>query len=171
MQRFREKKLLLSSIPLIVLGWFAAQDALLFLKNRQLNTLVSENATSLPKSPVVRELLSFATPPDRMVVWGWQCRYYVEAQLAQGTAENHSVRCIFQHPLQEVYRERYLSDIMRTKPAVFLDAVGKNSSWVQDVATQGHETFPKLADYIAKHYRYKGMIDGTRLYVRVDRLQ
>ncbi len=105
-----------------------------------------------------------------MVVWGWQCRYYVEAQLAQGTAENHSERCIFQHPLQAVYRQRYLRDMKRTRPVVFIDAVGKNSTWVQDVATQGYESFPELAVYIRKNYAYLGRIDDTRLFIRKDRL-
>ena len=74
-----------------------------------------------------------------MVVWGWQCVYYVEAQLAQGTAENHSERSIFNHPMRKTYRERYLADMKRTKPAIVLDAVGKNSFWVQNKKTQGIE--------------------------------
>ena len=168
MQRIAQNKLLLLMGPLLLLAWFGLQDAVSFLKNRQLNSLISVEATSLPESPVVRALKPFATPTDRMVVWGWQCQYYVEAQLAQGTAENHSERSIFQHPLRDVYRRRYLSDMKRTKPAVFLDAVGKNSLWVQNVATQGHESFPELAEYIDKNYQFLGTIDGTRLYVRMD---
>ncbi|MBU1821693.1 MAG: hypothetical protein KKG00_09330 [Bacteroidetes bacterium] len=168
MQRIAQNKLLLLIGPLLLLAWFGLQDAVSFLKNRQLNSLISVEATSLPESPVVRALKPFATPTDRMVVWGWQCQYYVEAQLAQGTAENHSERSIFQHPLRDVYRRRYLSDMKRTKPAVFLDAVGKNSLWVQNVATQGHESFPELAEYIEKNYQFLGTIDGTRLYVRMD---
>lgn len=169
LQNCRHYKFLLPVAPLLVLGWFGVQDALSFFRNRQLNTLVSENATSLPVSPVVGALKPFTTPTDRMVVWGWQCKYYVEAQLPQGTAENHSERCIFQHPLREVYRRRFINDLKRNRPVVFLDAVGKNSLWVQNVATQGHESFPELAGYIAKNYQLMGNFDGTRLYIRRNR--
>jgi hypothetical protein len=171
MQRYRQSRLLPLAGPVLLLAWFGLQDATSFLKSRQLNSLVSVGATTLPESPVVRALKPFATSDDRMVVWGWQCQYYVEAQLAQGTAENHSERSIFLHPLRDVYRRRYLNDMKRTKPAVFLDAVGRNSLWLQNVSTQGHESFPALADYIARNYQYLGIIDGTRLYVRMDRSQ
>jgi hypothetical protein len=171
MQRMKQNKFMLLAGPLLLLTWFGIVDAISYLKSRQLNSLISEGATTLPESPVVRALKPFATPTDRMVVWGWQCQYYVEAQLAQGTAENHSERSIFLHPLRDVYRRRYLSDMRRTKPAIFLDAVGKNSLWVQNVATQGHESFPELAEYISRNYRFLGTIDGTRLYIRRERAQ
>jgi len=170
-QKVSANRMLTLAGPVLLVAWFGIQDALSFYKNRQLNAFVSVEATTLPQSPVVKAMLPYVHSDDKMVVWGWQCRYYVEAQLAQGTAENHSERCIFQHPLREVYRQRYLSDMKRTCPTVFMDAVGKNSLWVQDVATQGHETFPELGAYIATHYQYLGDIDGTRLYLRNDRLR
>ena len=155
--------------PLLLVGWFGTQDALSFYKMRQLNAFVSVDARTLSESPVVKALKPYIRPKDTMVVWGWQCRYYVEAQLAQGTAENHSERCIFQHPLQEKYRQRYLADMQLNRPAIFIDAVGKNSLWVQDVATQGYESFPELARYIQENYKYMGKIDDTRLFIRQDR--
>lgn len=164
-----DKKWLTLVGPLLLIGWFGVQDTLSFYKTHQLNAFVSVGATALPESLVVKALKPYLRPEDKMVVWGWQCRYYVEAQLAQGTAENHSERCIFQHPMQQVYRQRYLADMQRNRPAVFMDAVGKNSLWVQDVATQGYESFPELARYIQRNYRYLGNIDNTRLFIRKDR--
>lgn len=165
-----DKKWLALIGPLLLIGWFGVQDALNFYKIRQLNAFVSVDARRLPESPVVSAMKPYVRPKDTMVVWGWQCRYYVEAQLAQGTAENHSERCIFQHPLQEKYRQRYLADMQRNRPVVFIDAVGKNSTWVQDVATQGYESFPELARYIHENYGYIGTIDDTRLFIRQDRV-
>jgi hypothetical protein len=169
-QRLSQHKYLTFLVPALILGWFGVQDALSFYKTRQLNTLVSVGATTLPESPVVKALKAYTNPNDQMVVWGWQCSYYVEAQLAQGTAENHTERCIFQHPLRDVYRERFINDLRRTQPAVFIDAVGKNSLWVQDVKSQGYENFPALADYVSDHYSYLGAFDSSRLYVRKDRV-
>lgn len=170
MQRLSHYKYLALLVPALLLAWFGVQDTFSFYKTRQLNTFVSVGATTLPESPVVKALKTYTNPNDQMAVWGWQCSYYVEAQLAQATAENHTERCIFQHPLRDVYRQRFIDDFRRTKPAVFIDAVGKNSLWVQDVKSQGYESFPALADYISDHYRYVGTFDGSRLYVREDRV-
>ena len=168
--KIHDKKWFALAGPLLLLGWFGVQDALSFYKTRQLNAFVSVEARDLPESPVVKAMQPYIKPDDKMVVWGWQCRYYVEAQLAQGTAENHSERSIYQHPLREKYRERYISDIKRNRPAIFIDAVGKNSVWLGDKATQGYQSFPELAAYIDKNYKYLGEIDGTRLFVRNDRI-
>ena len=157
-------------LPALLLIWFFANDAITYHKERKLNNYISVKATQLAQSPVVKELKKYTHNQDYMVVWGWQCIYYVEAQLAQGTAENHSERSIFKHNMVEKYRSRYFSDIQRTKPAVFLDAVGKNSSWVQDRKTQGFESFPALSQYIKSNYEFVGDFDDTRLFIRKDRL-
>ncbi|TKT91228.1 hypothetical protein [Dyadobacter frigoris] len=157
--------------PVLLLLWFAGNDAINYRKEHRLNTFEStDGANKLAENPVVTELKKFTKAGDYMVVWGWQCQYYVEAQLAQGTAENHSERSIFKHPLQEKYLSRYLSDLNRTKPAVFLDAVGKNSMWVQDKKTQGVENFPAIANFIHQHYTLVSDLYDVRLYVRNDRL-
>ncbi|TDE12514.1 hypothetical protein [Dyadobacter psychrotolerans] len=155
--------------PGLLLLYFCFSDYSSFKNQHQLNSFISDNATTLAESPVVKELKKYTKKDDFMVVWGWQCMYYVEAQLAEGTAENHSERSIYQHDMLGKYRSRYISNIQRTKPVVFLDAVGKNSFWVQDRKTQGFENFPALAEYISSNYNFKGTFDDTRLFVRKDR--
>ncbi len=120
----------------------------------------------LPESLVSKTIKKYAQAGDTLVVWGWMCRYYVETQMVEGTAENHTERCIFEHSMRNEYRERFLSNIQRTKPKVFVDAVGKNNHWVTDRATQGHESFGDLGDFVKNHYLYMGMVDETRIYVR-----
>ncbi|MCE7067612.1 hypothetical protein [Dyadobacter sp. CY326] len=156
--------------PAILLLWFVGNDAYYFVKERKLNAFVSVEARTLAQSPVVKALKKYSKAGDFMVVWGWQCVYYVEAQLAQGTAENHSERSIFQHAMRERYKSRYLSDMKRTKPAIVLDAVGKNSSWVQNKKAQGITSYPELFRYVQSNYKLIGDFDDTRLYVRKDRL-
>ncbi|WP_373515178.1 hypothetical protein [Persicitalea sp.] len=168
--KIKDRKWLALAGPLLLLGWFGVQEVMSFYKIHQLNAFDSVEARTLPRSPIVKAMRPYVQPNDKMVVWGWQCRYYVEAQLAQGTAENHSERSIYQHPLREEYRARYLRDMQRNHPAIFVDAVGKNSVWVQDVATQGYESFPELAAYVNENYKYLGEIDDTRLFVRNDRV-
>ncbi len=157
------------AFPALIMLWFGGYDALHFVKERRLNAFDSVGKTGLQESPVVAEILKRRKEGDYMVVWGWNCSYYVEAQLAQGTAENHSERSIFEHPMRDVYRKRYMSDLARTQPAFVLDAVGKNSHWVQDKKTQGIESYPELNQYIRNHYTLLGEYDDVRLYVRNDR--
>ena len=166
--KVKDNKWLVLAGPLLLLGWFGVQDTVSFYKNHQFNAFVSVKARALPQSPIVKAMRPYIKPEDKMVVWGWQCRYYVEAQLAQGTAENHSERSIYLHPLREEYRARYLRDMQRNRPAIFIDAVGKNSVWLSDKATQGYQSFPKLAAYVSKNYKYVGKIDDTRLFVRIE---
>lgn len=155
--------------PAVLVAWFGGYDAFHFIKERRLNAFDSVGATTLPQSPVVAEILKKRQEGDYMIVWGWNCSYYVEAQLAQGTAENHSERSIFAHPMRDTYRQRYMSDLERTRPAFVVDAVGKNSLWVQDKKTQGIESYPELNQYIRNHYTSLGEFDDVRLYVRNDR--
>lgn len=94
------------------------------------------------------------------------CRYHVETQMPQGTAENHSERCIYPHPLRQKYYERFLSDLQKNQPKVFVDAVGPNSLWLNDPATQAHEKFPELKAFISEHYHFVGEVEHTRVYIR-----
>lgn len=149
---------------LVLLIYFGVNDVTATPKFAEAKTRMS--ARGLYQSPVVEEALKYShSPSDQMVVWGWQCRYYVEANRPQGTAENHSERSIFEHPLRAQYRERYIKDMQRNQPLIFIDAVGKNSLWVQDTATQGYESFPELKVFIENNYEYKGTIDGDRLFI------
>lgn len=168
LENFRQWSIVPSILLLI---WFAANDAYSYVKEHKLNDFASHDKTAFEESAVVKALKKYSRPNDYMVVWGWQSGYYVEAQLPQGTAESHSERSIFNHPMRQKYFNRYVKDIERTKPAIILDAVGKNSLWLQDKKTQSLESFPGINTYVQKNYSFMGSFDDTKLYVRKDRLQ
>ena len=71
--------------------------------------------------------------------------------------------------MRDTYRKRYMSDLARTQPAFVLDAVGRNSHWLQDKKTQGIESYPELNQYIGNHYTLLGEYDDVRLFIRNDR--
>jgi len=125
--------------------------------------------TAKPVPPVVKIIRQYARPGEHLAVWGWMCRYYVLTGMAQATRESHTERLISYSPNREYYRARYLSDLQRTAPPVFIDAVGPGNFVYQqrDVA---HELVPELAAYIAAHYKQVADVDGTRIYARHDRL-
>lgn len=117
-------------------------------------------------SPVGRAILKYAKPGEYLVVWGWDCQYYVETQMPQGVNENHSVRSAMEHSLQEVYLQRYVRDMARTKPAIFVDAITTETLWMEDPAKYGHQNYPALAKEISTHYTLKTTINGVKIYAR-----
>ena len=129
-----------------------------------------QNGWAIQPSPVSKKVAQYARPGEKLVVWGWRCDYYVQAQMPQGVAENHSIRSAFIHPLLAAYQQRYVRDFMRSFPPVFVDAVGQQDLWLTDRKTQGHELIKPLGQFVAAHYKYVGLISDARIYVRYDRV-
>jgi hypothetical protein len=124
----------------------------------------------MPTTSVGREIKKFAQTGEPLAVWGWRCDYYVETQMPQGVAENHTIRSVFTHPMVHVYQARYVRDFTRTMPPIFVDAVGNQNLWMTDRKTQGHELIKPLGRLVRQHYQFIGLFDDARLYVRKDRL-
>lgn len=156
---------------LLLLGWFAGSEAYSLSKRGYLNQYPSVGATALHQSETVKKITEYRRSGDMMAVWGWQCSYYVEAQLPQATAENHTERSIYPNPMKQAHRLRYMKDMQRNRPAFFVDAVGKNSQWLQDTLTQSYRSFPELADFVSENYERVDVSDGNKLFVRKDRLR
>ena len=63
-------------------------------------------------------------------------------------------------------------NLYRNKPPIFIDAVGNQSGYVlTNRATQGHETFTLLREYVAQNYQLVNIVEGNRIYIRKDRLK
>jgi len=120
-------------------------------------------------SDVSRVILKYGKPGEYLVVWGWKCAYYVETQMPQGVNENHSVRSAMKHPLQQDYYERYVSDLKRNQPTVFVDAMTEKTLWMYDPAKYGHQSYPELAAHIAENYDLKEVIEGVKIYARKNK--
>ncbi|MBB3840850.1 hypothetical protein FHS57_004870 [Runella defluvii] len=114
---------------------------------------------------VSKTILKYGKPGDYLAVWGWSCEYHVETQMPQGVNENHSVRSAMKHPLQSDYYQRYLHDLQRTKPKVFVDAITSKTIWMNDPKKYGHQNYPELAKFVADNYVFKAEIDSVKIYV------
>jgi len=123
----------------------------------------------LARSPVSAEILQHANPGERLGIWGWMPVFWVETGLIQGTRDGDDSRQIEPHEDRDYFRARYFRDFLRTRPPVFIDAVGIGNFLYEDRAECAHETFPDLRDYIANNYRLVADVEGTRIYVRNDR--
>ncbi len=115
------------------------------------------------KSDTAKTISEFAKPNERMAIWGWMNAFYVETGLIQGTRESQSLRQICRGKQQDYYLKRYVSDILKNKPMVFVDAVGPKSFYFRDSA-QRYENFPVVKAIIDSHYGFVTEVDGVRIY-------
>ncbi len=96
--------------------------------------------------------------------------FWVETGLTQATRDAETSHQIEPHEYQNYYRDRFLRDLRRSQPPVFIDAVGAGNYVYEDRNELAHETFPELRDYLASNYQLVRDVDGTRVYIRNDRL-
>jgi hypothetical protein len=121
-------------------------------------------------SPVSQEIKKYLRPEDDITIWGWKPAYHVETGAAQGTADVMIYRLMTPAPKQQDYIQKYLDDMERSKPVVFVDEVTDHSFWFGNPAQWGHENFPGIRSFVSKYYSQVATINGERIFVRKDRL-
>jgi len=119
-------------------------------------------------SPTAVTILRYAGAGDALAHWGWEPKLYVQTQLRQATREAHTHHQIEPGPQQDYFRNRYMADLRKSNPRVFVDSVGDGNFAYTDRALQGHEIFPALRELIEKRYRLVGDYEGIRVYIRND---
>jgi hypothetical protein len=125
--------------------------------------------TTLEKSAISKYILKYAKAGQKLAVWGWMPQYYVETQMPQGTCDNHTIR-VFQFRLESEHLQRYISDMKRNKPVVFVDAVAESGFWMTNRAYTGFQKLPELSQLIANQYICVDSVQGQYIYIRKDRL-
>jgi hypothetical protein len=101
-----------------------------------------------------------------LAVWGWASNLYVESGLPQATRDAHTIWAIQPNDQRDEHRDVFLEDMRRHEPAVFVDAVGTGAFALENRATQGHEIFPGLADYVRSEYTFVTDLGNARIYAR-----
>jgi hypothetical protein len=161
-------------VPALVLGAFlsCAVAPQIWWRAREAQPFIGQYTATrgaLARSPVSAEILQHANPGERLGIWGWMPVYWVETGMTQATRDGDDSRQIEPHEDQDYFRARYFRDFLRTRPPVFIDAVGTGNFLYENRPKCAHETFAELRDYIANNYRLIGDVEGTRIYVRNDR--
>ena len=110
-------------------------------------------------------LCSLKEPNDRLAVWGWPTYLYPDTGLLMGTREAHTQRQILSDSQQDYYIERYLHDLKKNQPALFIDSTERDY-WIFDYEQHNYKNFPRINDYISRHYEYVIEIYGTEIYKR-----
>lgn len=142
--------------------------------SRSSGTVTSVSITDLGKplvvSPVGNAILRFSRPGELLTVWGWHPAYHLETRLSQATADLIPFRILTSGPRQQSHLQRYLGDLEKNKPVVFVDQITTGSFWFNDPAQFGHAQIPGLSGFISKHYHQVATIDGETIYVLKERL-
>ena len=105
---------------------------------------------------------------DRIVVWGWTVAPYLGSGRLAGTRDLNMANFLSPNAgVRGFYRERFLRDMKRNRPAMFIDATGENSfgDFVNRERT-GFERFPEIRAYIEANYVKSAERFGERFYSR-----
>jgi hypothetical protein len=129
----------------------------------------TETQGALQETDVSEAILSHSRTGESLGIWGWSPKFWVQTGLIQATRDGETSRQQSLTTSRNRYRDRYMNDLMQSRPPVFIDAVGMGNFGFHDRLDDGHETFRDLNDYIRVNYRQVGDVDGTRIYVRNDR--
>jgi len=145
---------------------------------RQCNTFLA--GTELGnKSLVAQQVAKAIRPGDTLSVWGWMPMYHVETGALPATRDAIGHYIISPGPLQEYFQKRYLTDLTKSRPAIFIDAVADSTfcwTWTDDNI---HESFPALTAFINENYslwvsiqlKKKTLIASpVRIYVLKERM-
>ena len=122
------------------------------------------------RTPVAGIVLRYAREADALAIWGWMPQFFVETRLRQATRSATTTNEIVPGPYREFFRQRYLTDLRRSQPSVFIDAIRTQNGRLRDQPHAAYdENFPALAAFVQTRYRQVAEVEGARIYVRKDR--
>jgi hypothetical protein len=91
---------------------------------------------------------------DRLIVFGYMPYIYVDAAMQSGTRETLSETVVGYRERMDraYYRHRFIAEMDERRPAIFIDAVAPGSFLYRNPALMGPQTFPALAERLARDY-------------------
>ena len=131
------------------------------------NTTISARGSA--HRELVTRIKTVSSPGESLGVWGWRSSLYVETGLYQASRVAHTESLHVAGPWQKFYLRRYYDDLVAARPPVIVDATGPGNFHFES-RSMGLEIYPLLHAWVSANYTCVGEVDGTRLYVRRDRL-
>jgi hypothetical protein len=117
---------------------------------------------------------SITQASDQITVWGWNATPYLSSARVAATRDLNMTNLFLRVPsVDNFYRERFLRDMKRTRPRLFIDVVGPasfagNYGVFADRKTGGFETIPEIRSFIEANYVQATEAYGERFYLRRD---
>lgn len=126
-------------------------------------------AREAEEATVRAAVAKYSPDGDGVAVWGWAPWIYVWSQKWHASREGITPRQIEQWGDYQYYRNRFVADLHRRRPVLFIDSVGPADFAYRERSAQGHEASPQVARYIGMHYVPVETVEGLRFFVRRDR--
>jgi hypothetical protein len=126
-------------------------------------------------------------PDEEVAVWGaWRSDIYIEARRRPAVRDVELSGAIVPGPFRDFSRRRFLEDMQRNRPRLFVDAVCyagfPANDWQvfgQEIVERrlgGHETFAELGEFVSQYYVRRAQVfkgrngsgGSVRVYERRD---
>ena len=137
----------------------------------------------LQPSQLAQFLIKVTEPGERVVIWGFESRYYIEAGVIQGTREAHPYQIILNKSQQDYYRQRYIADLDTYKARHLVELGVSDTPNRQTlipntaenffyknrrIALSGVYSVPVVKRYVDKHFALLGKVYNARIYKRIN---
>lgn len=156
-------------ITFVLVSVFIPLAITLYKGNKGINFIAAKGNYQI--SSVSKEILKYTMPNERLAVWGWNHKFYIETGLIQGTRHANSYIEVYQYlRKQSIYLENYIEELKFNKPVIFLDATQPTFIGFTNPENLGHDKFPVLNNFIKSNYTLVSEINQKKIYVLNDRL-
>jgi hypothetical protein len=161
----RSTNLLLASAILMLVAW----SALASLRSHQELLLSLQRRAGAPPDVAAQRIVANRSRNERVAIWGYAPALFVDSQSIMGTRDSISQFAILGGDYRPYYRARFLADLEKNHPALFVDSTGPLDFAFKDRSLYGYETFPALAAYVDRHYNR--IPDSWESDIRIFRLR
>ena len=117
----------------------------------------------MPPTAEAGVVADLSDPDDEIAVWGgWRSDIYIEARRRPAVRDVELSGAIVPGPFRDYSRRRFLEDMQRNRPRLFVDAVCYGgfpaNYWpvfgqhIVERRLGGHETFAELGEFVSRQY-------------------
>lgn len=111
---------------------------------------------------------SKTTPNGQISVWGWDVAPYLASGRMPATRDTNMVNFFRWPAISAYYRQRFIDDLRKSPPEMFIDAVGPASFAMTDRTIYNFEQFPEIQYFVNTNYVHLADRYGERYYLRRD---
>ena len=121
---------------------------------------------SIEPSVFSNEIRKHSKPGDRMLIWGWETKYYIETGLLRGSPYLYTGFLVSTYPYEFKAKviNNYIKYIKKYQPKIIIEVIGKDE-FIKDPNIK-IKNFPELQGIIDREYNMIYKKDSRKIYVR-----
>lgn len=170
---------LLTAFGQVCYKYILSSYNVLLLRNKLTYDLLVHNSSVFinpAKDARDKELMAaikvYANPGEKMVLWGWANKYYIQSRLIIACRTSTIMLVVFNmYDRKPYYFNSFMKELKAAKAPVFLDALEPEQfGFLAKKSQFAFEQFPQLNKYIQDNYTCMQEISGMRIFVSKQRL-